>query len=59
MGVFQLKDLPDKAQNIGRYKVCFSFLIFEKIIFEIYIKCACWWWFFCRGAKHFHIVLCV
>ena len=37
----------------------FQFLIFEKIIFEIYIKFACWWWFFCRGAKHFHIVLCV
>ena len=58
-GVFQLKDVPDKAQNIGRWKVCFSFLIFEKIIFEIYIKFACWWCFFCRSAKHFHIVLCV
>ena len=39
---------------------CVSFfLIFEKKIFEIYIKFACWWWFCCRGAKHFHVVLCV
>ena len=40
-------------------KVCFIFLIFEKKFFEIYIKFACWWWFCCRSAKHFHIVLCV
>ena len=58
-GVFQLKDLPDEAQNIWRQKVCFNFLIFGKNIFEIYIKFACWWWFCCRSAKHFHIVLCV
>ena len=45
-GMFQLKDLPDKAQNIWR-------------IFEIYIKFACSWWFCCRSAKHFHIELCV
>ena len=57
--VFQLKDLPDEAQNIWRQKVCFNFLIFGKNIFEIYIKFACWWWFCCRSAKHFHIVLCV
>ena len=40
-------------------KVCFNFLIFENNIFEIYIKFACWWWFCCRSAKHFHKVLCV
>ena len=26
-------------------KVCFNFLIFKKIFFEIYIKFACWWRF--------------
>ena len=26
---------------------------------EIYIKFACWWWFCCRSAKNFHIVLCI
>ena len=31
----------------------------KKIFFEIYIKFACWWWFCCRSAKHFYIVLCV
>ena len=36
-----------------------NFLIFEKNFLEIYIKFACWWWFCCLSAKHFHIVLCV
>ena len=40
-------------------KVCFNFWIFEKKLFEIYIKFACWLWFCYRSAKHFHIVLCV
>ena len=30
MGVFQLKDLPDKAQTFEDRKVCFIFVIFEK-----------------------------
>ena len=38
----------------------FQFFDFwKKKFFEIYIKFACWWWFCCRSAKHFHIVLCV
>ena len=36
--------------------ICWSL---KKFVFEIYIKFACWWWFCCRRAKHFHIVLCV
>ena len=31
----------------------------KKFVFEIYIKFACWWWFCCGSAKHFHMVLCV
>ena len=39
---------------------CVSFFfIFAKNVFEIYIQFACWRWFCCRSAKHFHIVLCV
>ena len=39
---------------------CVSFFwCLKKINFEIFIKFACWWWFCCRSAKHFHIVLCV
>ena len=37
----------------------FQFFDFWKKKFEIYIKFACWWWFCCRSAKHFHIALCV
>ena len=57
--VFQLKDLPHKAQNIWRQKGGFQFLLLWKTFYEIYIKFACWWWFCCPSAKHFHIVLCV
>ena len=57
--VFQLKDLPHKAQNIWRQKGGFQFLPLWKTFYEIYIKFACWWWFCCASAKHFHIVLCV
>ena len=47
------------AKTFEDRRVCFNFFMFEKNCFEIYIKFACWWWFCCRSAKHFHIVLCV
>ena len=57
-GVFQLKIYLTRCKTSEDRKVCFNVLTFEKIL-EIYIKFACWWWFCCRSAKHFHIVLCV
>ena len=40
-GVFQLKDLPDKAQNMWRKKVCQFCDLWKNInCFEIYIKFA-------------------
>ena len=40
--VFQLKEMPDKEQNIVKKKVSFIFWTFGKFFFEIYIKFACW-----------------
>ena len=40
--VFQLKEMPDKEQNIEKKKVSVIFWTFGKIFFEIYIKFACW-----------------
>ena len=43
-----------------KIKRCVSiFWSLKKIFFEIYIKFAGWWWFCCRSARHFYIVLCV
>ena len=46
------------AKHLKVEDVC-QFLDVWKKSFEIYIKFACWWWFCCRRAKHFHKVLCV
>ena len=40
--VFQLKEMPDKEQNIEKKKVSVIFWTFGKNFFEIYIKFACW-----------------
>ena len=40
--VFQLKEMPDKEQNIEKKKVSVIFWTFGKNFFEIFIKFACW-----------------
>ena len=45
--------------NTSEDRRCVSIFDLWIFFFEIYIKFACWWWFSCRSAKHFHIVLCV
>ena len=47
------------AKHLKIERCVSSFWPLKKVFFEIYIKFACWWWFCCRSAKHFHIVLCV
>ena len=39
--VFQLKEMPDKEQNIEKKKVSVIVWTFGKNFFEIYIKFAC------------------
>ena len=39
---FQLKEMPDKEQNIEKKKVSVIFWTVGKNFFEIYIKFACW-----------------
>ena len=39
--VFQLKEMPDKEQNIEKKKVSVIFGPLEIFFFEIYIKFAC------------------
>ena len=47
------------AKHLKIERCVLFFWSLKNFFFEMYIKFACWWWFCCRSAKHFHIVLCV
>ena len=46
IGNVSVHNLTDQALNVQRKKVRNNFFHLSKIIFEIYIKFACIWWYF-------------